>query len=343
MKRYIKVGGLVGIFVLVTALAAYLTLRWIVTGEDVVVPDLVGKDVVYTLELLTDLGLNTKVSGHEYSAEIPKNHVTFQQPEPGSEIKKDRDVRIVVSKGPQTVTVPNLIGLDIHAANVILEENGLTRGVTSETYDESAEAGQIMGQVPGPGTLVERGMPIDFLTALGDRPVNLVMPRLKGRSMRDAVLLLERSQLSLGQIEYVADADLPEEIILKHDPHAGFPVPAGSLVHLTVNRKKHETMADDHTFHLFSYAVSPGFLKKHVRFRINAFGLVYDLLDVLAKPGQRLEVLLPGGKDTRFFLYEDDDLLLAHSFGSRAALPTSLPGLEAGFTVREEILSEDNT
>ena len=330
-----------GLFVFVILLAAYVTLRLIVTSEDVVVvPDLVGKDVVYALELLTDLGLNTKVSSDEYSTEIPKNHITFQQPDPGAEIKKGRDVRIIISKGPQTVTVPDLIGMDIHAANVILEDNGLTKGMTSKTHDKSTQAGQVMGQVPVPGTLAERGTAVDLLTSLGNRPVELLMPHLEGDSMRDALLLLERSQLSMGQIEYVAEDDLPEDIVLKHDPPSGFPIPIGSLVNLTINRRKHEPVADEHAFHILSYAVTPGFLKKHIRFRINAFGFVYDLVDIFAKPGQRLDVLLPGGKRTRFFLYEDDDLVLAHSFPSGLALTPLMAGLKEGFTITNQPLLE---
>jgi len=119
MKRFFKIGAFFSLFGIIVAVAAYATLKLIVKSEDVViVPDLVGKDVVYSLELLTDLGLNTKVSAYEYNADIPKNHVTYQEPGPGAEIKKDRDVRIVVSNGPQTVVVPNLIGIDVHKANI---------------------------------------------------------------------------------------------------------------------------------------------------------------------------------------------------------------------------------
>ena len=82
-SRIIKTAALFLIFILVVAISAYLTLTLIIKSEDtVVVPDLVGKDVVYVLELLTDLGLNTKVKGSEYSKEFSKNHIIFQEPEP---------------------------------------------------------------------------------------------------------------------------------------------------------------------------------------------------------------------------------------------------------------------
>ena len=63
---------------LIAGVSAYLTLTLIIKSEDtVVVPELVGKNVVNVLELLTNLGLNTKIKGSEYSAEVPKNHIIF--------------------------------------------------------------------------------------------------------------------------------------------------------------------------------------------------------------------------------------------------------------------------
>ena len=114
MRRFLKVALLLGIFFGVVGISGYLSLRLIIKSEDtVMVPDLVGKDVVYSLDILTDLGLNTKVSGFEFSTDVPKNHVAYQEPGPCSEVKKDRDVRIIISKGPKTLMVPNIVGLDI--------------------------------------------------------------------------------------------------------------------------------------------------------------------------------------------------------------------------------------
>jgi serine/threonine-protein kinase len=93
IPKFAKLAILIVVFLVVAGASAYLTLTLIIKSEDtVIVPDLVGKDVVTALEQLTDLQLNTKVNGSEYSRQFPKNHIIFQEPEPGSEIKKDRDI-----------------------------------------------------------------------------------------------------------------------------------------------------------------------------------------------------------------------------------------------------------
>ena len=63
IAKILKIAALITAFLLVAGASAYLTLTFIMKSEDtVIVPDLVGKDVVSALELLTDLQLNTKVS-----------------------------------------------------------------------------------------------------------------------------------------------------------------------------------------------------------------------------------------------------------------------------------------
>jgi serine/threonine-protein kinase len=72
IAKIAKIGGVAFAFVVVAGISAYLTLTLIIKSEDtVIVPDLEGKDVVYALELLTELELNTKVKGSEYTTDIP--------------------------------------------------------------------------------------------------------------------------------------------------------------------------------------------------------------------------------------------------------------------------------
>ena len=138
IAKIAKIIGVAFAFVVVAGISAYLTLTLIIKSEDtVIVPDLVGKDVVYALEFLTDLELNTKVKGSEFSDEFPKNHVTFQDPQSGAEIKKGRDVRIIISKGPKRISMPNLVSLSIQQARLILEENDVCQGEISQAHDQN--------------------------------------------------------------------------------------------------------------------------------------------------------------------------------------------------------------
>ena len=124
--KLLKIAALFALFLSAAGISAYLSLTFVIKSEDkVVVPELGGKDLVYSLEILTDLGLNIKVKGSEYSSTVPKNHIIFQDPEPGATIKKDRDVRIVISKGTKTVVMPKLNTLSLQQAKIIIEENDL--------------------------------------------------------------------------------------------------------------------------------------------------------------------------------------------------------------------------
>ena len=145
ISRILKIASFFIIFTLVAGASAYLTLSLIIKSEDtVVVPNLEGKDVVYVLEFLTDLGLNTKVKGSEYSPHVPKNHVIFQEPDPGAEIKIGRDIRIILSKGTRSILMPNLKGLSIQQARIILEENNLCQGEISSTYSGHLKKDEII-------------------------------------------------------------------------------------------------------------------------------------------------------------------------------------------------------
>ncbi|MEE9566400.1 MAG: PASTA domain-containing protein [Desulfobacteria bacterium] len=313
MRRVFKIAVLFGAFLGVAGISGYLTLRFIIkSGDTVVVPQLVGKDVVYALDILTDLGLNIKVSGFEYSSELPKNHVAHQEPGPGSEVKKDRDVRVIVSKGPKTLLVPNLVGMDIRQAYIIMEENGLSQGVVSRTFSDGAAADELIAQVPPPGIVVTRGDSVDLLVSLGRRPGTYEMPYLHGLALEDAILILDRSHLGLGHIRSIQRNELPKDVVVEQNPPSGHQVASGTLVNLTVNRIEKGPILDQ-GLSLFHHRVHGGFLKKHIRFRVNAFGFFYDLYNIFVRPGERIWFLAPQNRETTVFLYEDGELVLSHS------------------------------
>ncbi len=314
ISRILKLGSLFFLFVLIVGASAYLTLTLIIKSEDtVVVPDLSGKNVVYVLELLTDLGLNTKVKGSEYSADVPENNVIFQEPEPGAEIKKGRDVRIIISKGAKSILMPNLKGLSVRQARIILEENSLRRGEISSTYSNNIKKDEVIAQVPSQGTMITRGEGVDLLVSMGIRPRAYKMPDLIGLSLNSAITIIENMDLVLGEIKTHFHKGKLLNTVVAQEFLSGYHVTQGSTVNLVINRKSvqkgHNYSNESQGAGLFRYRLKDGFLKRHIRVRLKSFGFSADLFDGFMKPGEEIWLLIPRKNDATVFLYEDGELI----------------------------------
>jgi beta-lactam-binding protein with PASTA domain len=314
ISRIFKLSALFFLFVMIVGASAYLTLTLIIKSEDtVVVPDLCGKNVVYVLELLTDLGLNTKVRGSEYSADVPENNVIFQEPEPGAEIKKGRDVRIIISKGAKTILMPNLKGLFVGQARIILEENSLQPGEISSTYSNTLKKDEIIAQVPSPGTMIKRGECVNLLVSMGIRPQAYKMPDLIGLSLNSAMTMIEGIDLVLGEIKTRFHEDKPLNRVVAQELPSGHRVTQGSTVNIVINRKPGKkginSLNESQDGGLFRYRLKHGFLKRHIRVRLKSFGVSADLFDGFMKPGEEIWLLIPKNDNATVFLYEDGELL----------------------------------
>jgi serine/threonine-protein kinase len=314
IAKIAKISALGLAFLLVAGASAYLTLTLIIKSEDaVIVPDLVGKDVVSALGVLTDLELNTKVVGSEYNQKFPKNHVTFQEPEAGSEIKKDRDVRIIISKGAKTILMPNVVTLSEQQARMIIEENGFFRGKLTHTYSFTVEKDHVIVQIPQAGTLITRGAQVDILVSSGPRPVKYLMPDLSGHSYDQAVLMIENANLTVGDIRSRFDKQKTRNSIIHQEPLAGYSVKASSPVQLLINRPSGKAAGD--RLHrplygsLLQHRINNGFLKKRVRVELENTETTTDIFDDYIKPGNEIWILVPRDHDATVFIYEDDEIV----------------------------------
>ena len=319
IAKIAKIAGLALIFILVAGISAYLSLTLIIKSEDtVIVPNLEGKDVVYVLELLTELELNTKVRGSEYTNDVPKNYVIFQDPTPGAEIKKGRDVKIILSKGPKTLFMPNLLALSIQQANIILEENGICQGVLSRTYHSRIEKDHIIAQVPAQGTMISRGECVDFLVSIGVQAKAFKMPDLIGLRLEDALQSIEKVELVMGEIKSAFQKNKPRNRIVNQSPSPGDRVLALSPVSLLINREpqheKPDRLRGQADSSLFSYRLDSGFLKKRIRVSLNSAGFTSDLFDDFVKAGEEIWLLIPRDHEATVFLYENDRLIKTQTY-----------------------------
>ena len=321
IKKIAKIAGLALVFIFVAGISAYLSLTLIIKSEDtVIVPNLEGKDVVYALELLTELELNTKVKGSEYTNDVPKNYVIFQEPQAGAEIKKGRDVKIILSKGPKTLFMPSLLALSLQQAHIVLEESGMCQGEVSRTYHSRVEKDHVIAQVPAQGTMISRGDCVDVLLSMGARPKAFKMPVLTGLTLEDALQSIEKADLVIGEIKSAYQKNKPRNSIVEQSPAPGDRVLALSPVSLMINREPQKDrpgqLHGQATGSLFSYRLNSGFLKRHIRVSLNSAGFTNDLFDDFVKAGEEIWLLIPRDHEATVFLYENDRLIKTQTYDS---------------------------
>ncbi len=306
-------------FFIISGISTYFTISYFIKNEKtVVVPNLVGEDIIYVLELLTNFGLNTKVKGSEYSNDFAKNNIIFQDPKPGEVIKKGRDVRIIISKGTKTLAMPNLKGLNLQQARLIIDKNGLFEGNSAKTFHDTVKKDIIISQYPIPGNKIERGISPNLLISMGPRPCEFIMPDLGGLFLDEAVLTAEKNHLVINTIKTVYQQNKTANIVLNQDPQPGYYIQEKYLINLEVNRKtdpgKRNTDIGKQKNALFRYRLPAGYLKQHIRVELRAFNTTFILYDELMKPEKEIWVVVPAYTVSVIFLYKNDELIMSRIF-----------------------------
>ncbi|HPT98771.1 MAG TPA: protein kinase [Armatimonadota bacterium] len=135
--------------------------------KDVVVPDIVGKPRFEAEEMLRQVGLSMKVVQEQHSDQ-PANYVIYAAPEPGRQVTEGREIRVTLSRGPETVRVPDLLHTTLAEAKRVLTESGLKAGTIRERYDDVVPKGQVVAQDPGPDRHVVRGTSVMLTVSKGN-------------------------------------------------------------------------------------------------------------------------------------------------------------------------------
>lgn len=134
------------------------------------------------------------------------------------------------------VPVPAVIGMSKDSAVQALEDAGL-RPVEADTRpDPDYPPGVVVQQNPSGLSVVKEGRRV-YLTLSGGE-IQVAVPSLRGRSLRDARFALERYGLDLGSVMYDTSDTYPENTIIAQSIAPDTKVSRGTAVHITVSQGK---------------------------------------------------------------------------------------------------------
>jgi eukaryotic-like serine/threonine-protein kinase len=135
------------------------------------VPDVVGQSQDDAEAQIIAAGLEVGSVTTQFSDTDP-GIVIGQSPEGGAEVNRGSAVNIVVSEGPATVAVPDVLCLDKASARSEVQGAGLQYQEGSKTFSDECDgaAGVVIEQNPAPGTEVAPGQTVTTTISRGPEP-----------------------------------------------------------------------------------------------------------------------------------------------------------------------------
>ncbi|MBC2191738.1 Stk1 family PASTA domain-containing Ser/Thr kinase [Listeria sp. FSL L7-0229] len=128
-----------------------------------------GRSYTDTKALLEQQGFKNISSEEAYSSEVGKGMIISQTPAQGTEVvAKSTNVKFVVSKGAEPITLKDLRGYTKTAVEDYASSLGLKVSSKEENSD-SVEKGQVISQSPSAGSSVSAGDTIEIVISAGPK------------------------------------------------------------------------------------------------------------------------------------------------------------------------------
>nr|WP_090073196.1 Stk1 family PASTA domain-containing Ser/Thr kinase [Lentzea flaviverrucosa] len=193
-------------------------------------PSVAGQSEQNAMLLLSkaDLtGLVEKVPSND----VPNGTVISSDPGPGAELRKNEQVKLVVSRGRPVVPFITA-GAEQEAATKEIQAAGLktAKDPAKDAFHDTVPIGKVVGVDPRPGTALNLDAPVTLILSKGPPP-RLPVPNVTGKTKDEATAELQRAGLEAVD---AGGEDAPENNgsrVVRTDP------PAGTVLDPTQNKR----------------------------------------------------------------------------------------------------------
>jgi serine/threonine-protein kinase len=222
----------VWLLVLLALVAIGIGAYFLLAGNRVSVPNVVGREASEAADILHDRGLEVAFVNKE-SDDVPRDEVISQDPDAGDEVREGTTVTVTVSGGRGTVAVPAVEGRSREEAEQALTEAGFKVEV-EEAFSDSVPEGDVISQSPAGGRQATKGRTVTITVSQGVQGVEV--PQLTGLPREQA----EQQLSGLGLTAEVTEEESskPAGTVIAQNPRAGTSVDRGAAVQVTVAKER---------------------------------------------------------------------------------------------------------
>jgi serine/threonine-protein kinase len=309
MKRLLKLFTTAVMVAVLGVLTAVIVVRLTVTREGVVVPDLLGKDLVAALELSNKQGLSLKVADRAFSTSTPNNHIISQDPRPGSWMRPEAIIRVVVSKGIGELAMPDVHGMPWREAKSTLERHGLRVGEIYRVHSAHGARDYVIAQSPPAASRIMKGGTVALLASDGPWPVSYIMPDLRDQPQYVANEMAAAIGLRVERVRYMDRPEAHAGSVIMQQPAPGSRVMAGQGVELVLAKRESTPTSSVGTFTLFQHRMPAGAGPRRVQIIVSNADEQRQVFDQVREPAGEVRVLVKVKGQTVAKVYYDGILV----------------------------------
>jgi serine/threonine-protein kinase len=199
------------------------------SGLYTTVPSVLGQSEAQAVATLDTAGLRGTFT-QQFSETVQAGQVVSTDPGVGARARKSEPVKVVLSKGPDRVPVPNVVGMTADAARQALTAARLTPGTTRTAFDDTVPEGAVISADPAVGTPLSPNSPVSLVVSKGMAPV----PDVVGLTKDDATKALTDAGFTVNVTQANVFGIPIGTKVSSQAPEAGTPLRQGGTVEVKI-------------------------------------------------------------------------------------------------------------
>ncbi|WP_447036881.1 Stk1 family PASTA domain-containing Ser/Thr kinase [Streptomyces sp. DSM 118878] len=207
---------------------------YINSGQFTEVPPLLTKTEAQAKQRLEAAGLDVKGVEREFSDTDKRGTVMATDPGAGERIRQNGKVTLTVSRGPETVKVPNVKDLPLAKARQELKNAGLAPGMVKKVFSDEIEKGSVVSTDPRAGFTRKADSAVALVVSKGEE---IKVPDVRGDALDDAREDLEEDGLKVRIAPArVYSTDVDKGGVVRQSPAPDTSLAEGDAVTLTLSK-----------------------------------------------------------------------------------------------------------
>jgi len=308
VKRWASRFAYSAIFFIFAGVSAAVTITILIrSGDETIVPKLVGMNISEAKNILKNRELKLNVIRREFSEKMPEGSIVSQSIARDERVRTGRSVSVVVSNGPKEKMVPRVMGLGRKAAGIILESSSLV-AVDAAFSCSDLPNGTVISQDPMPDENL-RQRHVRLLISKGSCRNQFIMPDLTGMNINEVLPQFSLRGFVVRSLRYEERNDIPPRSIIAAYPLAGSVVRPTDPVVFTVSRSKAKGASLKRPmgkgFRYVPILFPPSLFRRSAQLRVKrGEEMASYVIDFRSMPGKNpdLALWLPIGSEIMFML-----------------------------------------